>query len=142
MLTGEQHRLGVDRDDDGYPDRDELDVGTDPDDPLSTPPDVVGAPLVAGAGVEPLRLTGPSPTARGTSLAFRVPHRGPARLEVFDVTGRRVRTLVNHADHRPGEFEQRWDLLDTSGRRVTSGLYFVRLQTTGGSAARRVVVIR
>jgi hypothetical protein len=142
VLQGEQHRLGVDRDDDGYPDRDELDVGTDPDDPLSTPPDVVGAPLLAGAGLEPLRLTGPSPTAHGTRLAFVVPHRGPARLEVFDVAGRRVRTLVDRADHRAGEFERGWDLLDAAGRRVTSGLYFVRLQTADGSAARRVVVIR
>ena len=36
--AGSEVRIGVDRDEDGFFDRDELDAGTDPANPLSTPP--------------------------------------------------------------------------------------------------------
>jgi hypothetical protein len=52
---------------------------------------------------------------------------------IHDVRGRRVRTL----DARTGEFE--WDGNDDTGRRVASGVYFVRVAGPGGAAVRRIV---
>lgn len=50
------------------------------------------------------------------------------RLDVVDVTGRVVRNLA--VDPRPGAQATAWDGRDTIGRRVASGIYFLRL--TGG----------
>ena len=62
-------------------------------------------------------------------------------LDVYSVDGRLVRTLVEgHAG--PGPVEVSWDGLDGQGRRVGSGLYFIRL--VAGNEVRRgkLVVLR
>jgi hypothetical protein len=141
VLKGEELRLGIDRDDDTWLDRDELDAGSDPDDPLSTP-DSVSVPPVAGPGGQRLWLTGRNPANVESRLGFAVPRPGPAVLEIFDVTGRRVQTLVRSPAHRAGIFEEVWDLRDQSSRRVSPGVYFVRLQAAGTTGNQRVVVLR
>jgi hypothetical protein len=59
-----------------------------------------------------------------------------AKLELFDVAGRRLRRLV---DGRvgPGVVEVRWDGRDANGRVVGDGVYFARL-----TAGRRAAVLR
>jgi YVTN family beta-propeller protein len=141
VLPGEAFRLGIDRDDDGFLDRDEMDAGSDPDDPLSTP-GAVDAPLVSGRGPGRLWLTGANPARTESRLGYELSGSGPARLEVYDVMGRRVRSLVRDPAARAGAYRSVWDLTDQAGHRVSAGLYFVRLQTPGGTANQRVVVIR
>lgn len=48
------------------------------------------------------------------------------RLEVFNLLGQRVRTLLNETV-LPGEYEARWDGRDQRGNPVASGLYIYRL---------------
>lgn len=142
VMTGEGVRLGVDRDGDGFRDRDELDIGSDPDDPGSTPNSIVGAPLAVTREDRMLWLLGANPTRTGTTIGFQMPYDGPASLEVYDVRGRHVRTLVRSPRHEAGRAESTWNLLDAAGRRVAAGVYFVRLRTPMGTARERVVVIR
>jgi len=139
---GNELRLGIDQDGDGYPDRDEHDAGTDPGDPDSTPPDAVGAPLALLGPARPaIWLAGANPARVESRIGVRLPADGPARLDVFDLAGRRVRTLLDGAAG-PGASEHRWDLRDAAGRRVSAGVYFVRLSTPGRSVGERVVVLR
>jgi len=71
----------------------------------------------------------PNPFNPVTTIAFEVPGREEARvrLDVYDIAGRRVRTLVAET-MGPGTHEVRWDGVDATGRRVASGVYFARLQ--------------
>ena len=140
-LPGDEMRLGIDRDGDGWLDRDELDVGSDPGDPASTP-DQVGAPVLAGGGTPGLWLSGANPARVASRISFELPGAGRARLEIFDVTGRRVRMLDDRPDWPAGVHERSWNLLDDRGRRVTAGVYFVRLKSATGVADGRVVVLR
>jgi YVTN family beta-propeller protein len=120
----------------------EFRLGVDPEDPASTPNDFVGAPVIAG-GVRPgVWLNGANPTHAESRLGFQVGRRGPARLDVYDVRGRLVRTLVQDPARNAGAFEAVWNLTDGAGRRVSSGTYFVRLTTPGGTASERVTVLR
>ncbi len=136
-------RLGVDRDEDGWLDRDEIDAGSDPGDPDSTPGRASGAPFVLGAGSGPrVWHRGANPARRESRLAFSLDREGAARLVVYDLAGRRVRALVDEAHHPAGRFESAWDLTDERGRRVAPGTYFVRLETVQGSGRGRVVVLR
>jgi flagellar hook assembly protein FlgD len=59
-------------------------------------------------------------------------------VAVFDVDGRRVRTLVD-ATLGAGPHEARWDGADASGRAVGAGVYFVRLAAAGQAVSRRLV---
>ena len=57
---------------------------------------------------------------------------GEVRVGIFDVAGRRVATLV--AGHQEaGRHSVTWNGTDDSGRALSSGVYFARLETAGGS---------
>jgi hypothetical protein len=63
------------------------------------------------------------------------------RLEIFDVRGARVRTLVDGL-RTPNEHRERWNGKDDSGDLVSSGVYFYRLWVDGHSLTRKMVLIR
>ena len=124
VLKNNELRMGIDQDGDGYPDQDEEDVGADPNDPASTPADFVGVEIAGTGARAPARRSG-SPVrilparSRGLGISLRAAVR--ARVDVFDLAGRRVRTLVDRHDGETGRFEQRWDLMDGTGRRGVGG---------------------
>jgi flagellar hook assembly protein FlgD len=63
------------------------------------------------------------------------------RLVLYDLAGRRVRTLT---DGKPtqGRREWCWDSRDQGGQAVASGMYFARLTGVGAPRLLRVVVIK
>jgi flagellar hook assembly protein FlgD len=67
-----------------------------------------------------------------------MPSRGPVRLTIYDVHGRRVSTLIDE-QRDAGEHFVVWDGRDSRGRSVASGIYFARLSTGDDSAVRKVV---
>ncbi len=95
------------------------------------------------AAIAPSRLTlhqnSPNPFNPSTTIAFELPVAGPVRLAVFDVRGRLVRTLAQGAMDA-GSHDVQWDGRDTRNVRVSSGLYFYRLETTGASEVRKMVL--
>ena len=103
-------------------------------------PPPLAAPGVDVASVLALDLPFPSPARDLTQIAFTLPVASTARLEVLDISGRRVRLLA-HRDFASGRHSIGWDLRDDGERRVPAGLYFVRLVTPGRRATRRVLVL-
>ena len=72
----------------------------------------------------------PNPFNPTTTLTFQVPEHAPVRLEVFDLLGRRVQTLVR-SDFAPGRYEVAWNGRDDAGQPVPSGVYLYRMVTPG-----------
>ncbi len=99
----------------------------------------VGAPT-GGPAVLALSRPAPNPARGGIALRFSLPGSGEARLEVLDVTGRRV--WMRSGDFAAGEHTLRWDGRDASGADVGAGLFFVRLGTPWGSRAERLVRVK
>ena len=64
-----------------------------------------------------------------------------ARLEIFDVRGRLVRSLVNRV-LPPGRYSEVWDGRDGSGQASPSGVYFYRFETADHSASRKMILVR
>jgi FlgD Ig-like domain/Proprotein convertase P-domain len=94
------------------------------------------APLVAW-----LAPAQPNPVrANGTEIRFALPTATDAALEIFDVSGRRVRTLVD-GRLQAGTHSERWNGRDAAGRPVASGVYLYRLRAGAFEATRRVVVV-
>jgi len=83
----------------------------------------------------------PNPFHDRTSLRFSV-ERSPtaARIDVFDVSGRRVRTLLDRPMTR-GTHLVGWDSRDDGGRRVAAGTYFARLTLDGKVAGGKKLVV-
>jgi hypothetical protein len=85
----------------------------------------------------------PNPFDRSTRLEFTVGTNalGQYRIEVFNVAGRRVRTLL---DGFPGEghHEVRWEGDSEAGRVVAPGVYFVRMTGPRYNEKRKLVLLR
>ncbi len=103
----------------------------------------VDAPVVAGAPREfALRGNTPNPFATSTTIRFAVPGAGAdVSLAVYDIAGRRIRTLVD-AFRAAGEHDITWDGADETGRPVGSGIYFYRLDSATFSATRKLVLLQ
>ena len=63
----------------------------------------------------------------------------PIELGIFDLSGRRVKTLTQGTAN-PGRFEVGWDVRSDGGNKVGPGLYFLRLRV-GNEVLRRTVVV-
>ena len=101
---------------------------------------VGGGPLAPSATV--LYAPFPNPLAGESTVRLDLAERGIARLEVFDLTGRRVATLADRA-FEPGRYSVRWNGRDASGSAVGPGIYFLRLAGPGLRARfARLAVVR
>jgi len=87
-----------------------------------------------GGEIRSLKLEVRSPAFRTTSVAYVLPAGQHARLEVFDVTGRRTRML---SDRLTGSGRLSWNLAQ-----VEAGTYFCRLVSEAGSTTAKVVVTK
>ncbi|WP_169577887.1 LamG-like jellyroll fold domain-containing protein [Salisaeta longa] len=87
-----------------------------------------------------LRANYPNPFRTQTTIEYAVPKAGPVRLDVYDLLGRRVATLVN-ATQKAGWHRVRWNA--TAGRqRLASGVYFGRLRVGGEVRTHKMVIVR
>jgi hypothetical protein len=82
----------------------------------------------------------PNPFRESTSISFRIDAEEHVRLEIFDVSGRRIRLLTD-AHMKPGMHSVDWNALDDTGRRVSSGVYFCRLVHGNKSESRRSIFV-
>jgi hypothetical protein len=83
----------------------------------------------------------PNPFNPAVTVSFSVPAAGQVRLDVFDLSGRRIATLVDR-ELTPGSHEAVWRGLDDRGRRAPSGVYLFRLAAGGDVARQRVVLVK
>lgn len=100
----------------------------------------VGAPVTAATSSVRLHA-GPNPFRSGTNLEFVLSRPARGTLEVHDVSGRSVRKLAD-GPFGSGAHHFRWDGRDRSGRPVSAGVYYVRLQTDAARATEKVVLVR
>jgi hypothetical protein len=85
----------------------------------------------------------PNPFNPTTTIDFALPSGQPARvaLVVYDVTGARVRTLVDRT-LPGGRHSIRWDGRNEAGSPVGSGVYFYRLSAAGATQTRKMVLLK
>jgi hypothetical protein len=83
-----------------------------------------------GRGAAWLAGNAPNPFNPRTTVKFGLAAPGRARLDVFDVRGRLVRTLLD-AELAAGDHAVAWDGCDDLGRGAASGSYFCRLAAAG-----------
>ncbi len=72
----------------------------------------------------------PNPFNPATTIKYALPEASSVTLEIYNVVGQVVRTLV--ADHQnAGRYVVQWDATNESGHSLSSGIYFYRLQAGG-----------
>jgi hypothetical protein len=83
----------------------------------------------------------PNPARGSTRLLFSLDGDREISLQVFDATGRRVRSLAE-GSYTPGYHAVLFDGRDDMGAGLPSGVYFYRLGSNGRAATGRVVFTR
>ncbi|HUK64101.1 MAG TPA: FlgD immunoglobulin-like domain containing protein, partial [Dongiaceae bacterium] len=99
-----------------------------------------GAPLASPAATGLGRVY-PNPVTDGMSVQLSLARSGRVSLGIYDLAGRRVRSLLD-GDPGMGLHVIGWDGRSDDGRAVANGFYVVRLRADGVSQSRTVRVVR
>jgi hypothetical protein len=83
----------------------------------------------------------PNPFNAGTSIQYSLPQTMPARLVIYDITGRAVRTLFDGIQEA-GDRRVIWDGRNDAGSRVGPGLYVYRLEAAGTMLTRKMSLLK
>ena len=82
----------------------------------------------------------PNPFNPSTIIPYQLPAPTHVRLEVFNVLGQHIETLVDW-EQPAGQHTATWHGTDAAGRAVAAGLYFYRIRGIGPSETRRMVLV-
>lgn len=108
------------------------------------PIDLVGIEPVGEPGIPDrveLFQNFPNPFNPATEIQFQVNKSQKVNLTVFDMLGRKVKTLVNE-DVSAGKYKVTWDGSNEANQRVASGIYFYRLQSQGFEQSRKMLLMK
>jgi hypothetical protein len=113
--------------------------------------DIFGLPSGGGgpARIDPpptgfrwaLAQNAPNPCINSTRIRYEVAQAARVRIMIYDALGRRVNVLVDGAKG-PGVHLAEWDGCNDSGERVTSGVYFYKMEAGRFTATRKMLVLR
>ena len=78
----------------------------------------------------------PNPFNPVTTISFELPKPENVRLEVFNMLGQKIRTLIN------GRMSEGLHQIQFDGGEVSSGIYFYMLTTSSGSLTKRMALIK
>ncbi|MBU8923002.1 MAG: T9SS type A sorting domain-containing protein [Bacteroidales bacterium] len=92
-------------------------------------------------GTDGIRRIYPNPFNPATIIEYENVISGKVELTIYDVTGRRIRVLVNR--HEEASIHRvKWDGKNNNGKSVSSGVYFLRYKTGIYSSSTRLVLLR
>ena len=83
----------------------------------------------------------PNPFNATIRVPFAVSVEGAVGMHVYDLLGRRLRSLVSQ-HLGPGGYSATWDGTDDTGQTVANGAYFVRLHTAGNHSMTKVMLLK
>jgi hypothetical protein len=84
----------------------------------------------------------PNPFNPSTRLTFTTGREGPAKVLLFDIQGRRVRTLLDAARLPAGDHEYGFNGRGDRGEKLPSSVYFYRVETAEGRFDGRIIILK
>ena len=92
--------------------------------------------------VREIELTShPNPFNASTTISYGVPSKSHVRLEVFNLAGQKVASLVDEIQS-PGRKSIMWEGLDDRGQPVSSGIYFCKISSHNLTKTERMALLR
>jgi hypothetical protein len=107
----------------------------------------LGAPVAVGENPNNvleyyLALRSENPSRDGDAMiAFGIVRKERVEVRIYDVAGRRVRTLA-HREFAAGEHVLRWDGSGDDGRPVAHGVYFYVLRTPSFTSQKKIALLK
>lgn len=82
----------------------------------------------------------PNPFSEGTSICYQLPESELVKITIFDILGRKVKTMVSN-NQRPGVYKTYWDGTDDLGNRVSGGIYFFQITTPNKRMTHKMIYL-
>ncbi len=83
----------------------------------------------------------PNPFNPVTNIAYSLAGREHVHIAVYDVSGRRVRILVDEVQE-PNRYQITWDGRDDHGNELASGIYFIRYRAAAYQFTKKAVLLK
>ena len=83
----------------------------------------------------------PNPFNPSTTIGYQLPMATEVRLEIYNLMGQPVRTLVQTVEPA-GYHSAMWDGRDDGGRALAGGMYFYRLQAGEFTQTRKLLLLK
>lgn len=100
-----------------------------------------GTGVTGKPGNDMLKVESIKLTVAGNKINYQLPQNGVTSLKVYNLLGQEVRSLVNEFKSS-GVYSSQWNGCDASNRRVSSGVYIIRLKSGEQSTTAKMVVVR
>jgi len=83
----------------------------------------------------------PNPFNPSTTIKYQLPDAVDVRLEIYNVVGQVVRTLIGEQQNA-GRYEYQWDATNNNGQSLSSGIYFYRLQAGEFQEVKKMLLMK
>ena len=98
-------------------------------------------PIAPEPGKLILHQNYPNPFNPSTTISYNLPKTGPVRMDIYNIKGQLVKTLVN--DHKTaGSHSVIWDGKDDNGRAASTGVYFYRIVTPDKVLTNKMLMVK
>lgn len=101
----------------------------------------IESPVISGLSGYRLFQNFPNPFNPGTTIRYVLPAPSEVRIEIYNTSGKRIRTLLN-GFHPSGKHELFWDGINQQGKPAASGLYVYKLITKQNVLSRKMLLLR
>jgi hypothetical protein len=116
-------------------------------DPVAAPTDGFYSFLVKGIGTSEKEIprvyrlcqNHPNPFIGRTVIRYALPMKSRVSLRIYDLSGRIVKRVIDR-QQKPGFYMARWDARDSSGRKVSAGVYFCKLSAGDFTATKKLTL--
>ena len=83
----------------------------------------------------------PNPFNPETTISYQLPKNSEVELSIYNIKGQKVKTLV-HEVLPAGEHAIIWDGRNSNGNRVSSGIYFYKLEAGDYQKVKKMILLR
>jgi hypothetical protein len=88
-----------------------------------------------------LKQNFPNPFNPVTKIQYEIPTRSHVSLNIYNVLGQKVKTLVN-TDQEAKSYSAQWDGTSDTGSKVASGIYFYKIEAGSFTQTKKMILMK
>tara|TARA_B100000214_G_scaffold309245_1_gene240820 strand:- start:215 stop:1600 length:1386 start_codon:yes stop_codon:yes gene_type:complete len=83
----------------------------------------------------------PNPFNPITNIRYDIPEVSDVRIDIYNINGQRVRTLVSR-EHQPGRYKVQWNATNEFGSPVASGMYIYKIYAKDFTSVKKLLLMK
>ena len=84
----------------------------------------------------------PNPFNPSTKINFNIPKNSNVKLEIFNIIGEKIATLISNKEYQPGSYTVKWNGTNQFGKQVPSGVYLYKISADKFSSVKKMMMIK